>query len=138
MHVHSRRLSLRCLCSVMPLREEERLFIEAMRDLNYQASRLQSEEQSSSAEANNDESAHSLDEIQDSIAVVALKARIALDNVPQSPVMNRNMVWMQENFRSGASSVKDVDFQRQDSAVDNEDRGKSREKKAKRALSDDK
>jgi len=31
-------------CSVMPLQDEERLFIEAIRDLNYQASRLQSEE----------------------------------------------------------------------------------------------
>eukprot|EP01034_Spumella_vulgaris_P021740 gene21740-27794_t len=30
--------------SVMPLQDEERLFIEAIRDLNYQASRLQSEE----------------------------------------------------------------------------------------------
>lgn len=36
--------------SVMPLQDEERLFIDAIRDMNYQASRMQAEEKSDDAE----------------------------------------------------------------------------------------
>jgi hypothetical protein len=38
--------------SAMPLQAEERLFIEAMRDLNQQASRMQEEEKKDSVETN--------------------------------------------------------------------------------------
>jgi hypothetical protein len=43
-HTHSFFFLAYLLYSVMPLQDEERLFIEAMRDLNHQASRLQAEE----------------------------------------------------------------------------------------------
>lgn len=42
--------NIQAMESVMPLQAEERLFIDAIRDMNYQASRMQAEEKSDDAE----------------------------------------------------------------------------------------
>lgn len=106
--------------SVMPLQDEERLFIEAIRDLNYQASRLQAEENETTealAKKKRLEQESSLlkgekgdggdaDAIHRSIAEAALKAKNAFDKMPcSSPAgLSQNLSWMQENLQKIQSS----------------------------------
>jgi hypothetical protein len=98
----------------MPLQDEERLFIEAIRDLNYQASRMQKEEKgsSSSSKLSCDDEAEQdkiTDDIALSLAKAAMKAKMAHGNVPTSPKTSRNIAWIQDTFKLNKSESEEGD-----------------------------
>lgn len=125
--------------SVMPLQDEERLFIEAIRDLNYQASRLQAEEKNLTDEAaanltGNGEGVDTASEaIALSMAEAALKAKIAHSNMPASPT---NLTWMQDNLTKLKSNMENDVHQDAGVSTDDEESALHQIKKM-RKLSED-
>ena len=105
----------------MPLQDEERLFIEAIRDLNYQASLLHAEEEkvnsavsTSPPPAPSDKSA--ADTIVLGVEEAALKARIAHNNVSAysstSPHFKQDVSWVQSNISKLKSKLDHSDESR--------------------------
>lgn len=92
--------NIQTMDSVMPLQDDERLFIDAIRDMNYQASRMQAEESTSVAagttNATNTASSHhgnddSTSSTSDSVAKLAQLAQLAASHPlsPETPTYNK-------------------------------------------------
>lgn len=131
----------------MPLQDEERLFIEAIRDLNYQASLLHAEEEKgNSALSTSDPPQASEMSAADSIVLgveeAAMKAKIAHSHVSvcssTSPHFKQDVSWIQSNISKLKSKLDHGDesrFSDPSTSTDEETPGGSRgasKKKAKR------
>ena len=96
----------------MPLQDEERLFIEAIRDLNYQASLLHAEEKGNSEQsASNsaqDSEMQSSDSIVQCVEEAAMKAKIAHSHVSSSsssPHFKQDVSWIHDNINKLKSKL---------------------------------
>ncbi len=123
---------IQSLESVMPLKDEEKLFIEAIRDLNYRASLLQAEENDSlssptasavcsGSEDNGSDSCNSTDDIYnkniivpssclpalDAAAEAAVLAAINANHNASSPSIQNAILWMQETKKNTENNIPD-------------------------------